>query len=90
MYIITANNKGSDLWHQLTRIDAIKTPLIDKVREGFMLPAFKGADYAFNFLVLCSNNSWNNFGVKAAEIADRKLIRIALIRINLRSLRSTI
>ena len=28
----------------------------------------------------------SNFGVKAAEIADRKLIRIVLIRINLRSL----
>jgi len=28
----------------------------------------------------------SNFGVKAAEIADRKSIRIALIRMDLRSL----
>ena len=28
----------------------------------------------------------SNFGVKAAEIADRKFIRIELIRMNLRSL----
>jgi len=28
----------------------------------------------------------SNFGVKAAQIADRKFIRIALIRMNLRSL----
>jgi len=32
----------------------------------------------------------DNFDVKAAEIAERKFIRIELIRMNLRSLRSTI
>ena len=37
-------------------------------------------------LVVLNKNSWNNFGVKAAEIADRKFIRIALIRMSLRSL----
>jgi len=40
--------------------------------------------------VLCSKNSWSNFGVKARIIDDRKLIRIELIRINLRSLWSSI
>jgi hypothetical protein len=40
--------------------------------------------------VLCELNFCHFGCVKAAEIADRKLIRIALIRINLRSLRSTI
>ena len=37
-------------------------------------------------LVLCKLKYCNNFGVKAAIIDDRNLIRIALIRINLRSL----
>jgi hypothetical protein len=37
-------------------------------------------------LVLCKQNFLGDFGVKAAQIDDRKLIRIALIRINLRSL----
>ncbi|MBX7067649.1 MAG: hypothetical protein K1X28_10505 [Parachlamydiales bacterium] len=37
-------------------------------------------------LVLLTKNSWSNFGVKATQIDDRKLIRIGLIRINLRSL----
>ncbi len=41
-------------------------------------------------LVLCKLNFCGNFGVKARIIAERKLMRIALIRINLRSLRSTI
>jgi hypothetical protein len=41
-------------------------------------------------IVLRCNNFWNNFCVKAAIIGDRKLIRIELIRINLRSLRSSI
>ena len=39
-------------------------------------------------LVVINKNSWNNFGVKARIIDERKLIRIALIRVNLRSLRS--
>jgi len=39
---------------------------------------------SFLKLVLCSSS--DNFGVKAAQIADRKFIRIALIRMNLRSL----
>ena len=50
----------------------------------------KSAKEAERILVLCNKSSWNNFGVKAAEIADRKLLRIALIRSSLRSLRSTI
>jgi hypothetical protein len=41
-------------------------------------------------LVVLNKNSWCNFCVKAAQIADRKFMRIALIRMNLRSLRSTI
>ncbi len=41
-------------------------------------------------LVPSYQSFWINFGVKAAQIDDRKLIRIALIRINLRSLRSSI
>ena len=36
--------------------------------------------------MLCKQSFRSNFGVKAAEIAERKLIRIELIRINLRSL----
>jgi len=42
-----------------------------------------------NYNTLIIPNAENNFifeRVKAAEIADRKLIRIGLIRINLRSL----
>ncbi len=41
-------------------------------------------------LVLCKLSFYGNFGVKARIIAERKLMRIALIRINLRSLQSTI
>src|SRR5579871_4495759 len=41
-------------------------------------------------LVLCKLKYCNNFDVKAAIIDDRNLIRIGLIRINLRSLRSSI
>ena len=41
-------------------------------------------------LVVRNKNSWNNFDVKARIIGDRKLIRIALIRTNLRSLWSSI
>jgi hypothetical protein len=41
-------------------------------------------------LVVRNKNSWNNFGVKARIIGDHKLTRIELIRINLRSLRSSI
>ena len=37
-------------------------------------------------LVLCQLKSCNNFDVKGAEIAERKSIRIALIRMDLRSL----
>ena len=37
-------------------------------------------------LVICKKSSSDNFGVKAAQIADRKFIRIASIRMNLRSL----
>ena len=33
--------------------------------------------YAVKLLVLCLKNLYNNFGVKAAEIAERKFIRIA-------------
>jgi len=36
--------------------------------------------------VVLNKNSSGNFGVKAAEITERKFIRIALIRMNLRSL----
>jgi len=36
--------------------------------------------------VLFNKSASDNFGVKAAQIADRKFIRIALIRMNLRSL----
>jgi hypothetical protein len=37
-------------------------------------------------LVVLNKSSCSNFGVKAAEIAERKFIRIVLIRMNLRSL----
>ena len=37
-------------------------------------------------VVLCKLKYCNNFVVKAAEIAERKFIRIGLIRMNLRSL----
>ena len=37
-------------------------------------------------LVVLKQSFRSNFGVKAAEIADRKSIRIALIRMDLRSL----
>ncbi len=46
--------------------------------------------HVFEGLVLCKQSFCGNFGVKACIIAERKLMRIALIRINLRSLRSTI
>ena len=47
-------------------------------------------NYLEDLLVVLNKNSWSNFGVKAARIDDRKLLRIALIRSNLRSLRSSI
>jgi hypothetical protein len=37
-------------------------------------------------LVVLNKNSSGNFSVKAAEITERKFIRIACIRMNLRSL----
>ncbi len=45
---------------------------------------------ALQNLVLCLKNYYSTFGVKAAQIDDRKLMRIELIRNNLRSLRSSI
>jgi hypothetical protein len=46
--------------------------------------------YIISSLGSICKSSWSNFGVKARRIDDRELIRIGLIRINLRSLRSSI
>jgi len=46
----------------------------------------KAGNFCYRALVVLKQSFRSNFGVKAAEIADHKSIRIALIRMDLRSL----